>query len=102
MTVIQVFKPEFQVVWTKRCRRELARRALSIIELSELWPLGMTGSIGAVPRGYLSNSHSIFIVDGTNPQLFYVIDFKMGFITLKSILILSGHYCILGHLLPNH
>lgn len=93
MTAIQAQRgPEFKVMYMKVCRRELARSALNIMELSELWPLGMAGSIGAVPRGYLSNSHSIFIVDGTNPLLFYLIDFKMGSITLKSILVLLGHY----------
>ncbi len=60
------------------------------MELSELWPLVFMEVYLCSPKVYLSNFHSIFIVGF--PQLFDLIDIKLDLISLKSILVLMGHY----------
>lgn len=69
-----------------------SRSAVNIMELSELWPLVFVEVYLCSPKVYLSNFHSIFIVGKTFPQLFDLIDIKLDLITLKSIVVLIGHY----------
>ncbi len=75
---------------TRLCGRKLSRSAVNIIELSELWPLVFMEDYLCSPKVYLTNFYSIFII--SFPQLFDLIDIKLDLITLKSILVLMGHY----------
>lgn len=70
----------------------MERRAVNIMELSELWPLAFVEVYLCSPKVYLSNFPSIFIVGGSFPKLFDLIHITLDFITLKFIFVLMGHY----------